>query len=118
MPVVTPIVLIIGATTGVVGGVDSARNRKLRRQYEQNLAALDLEEKKRLEKELVEAKNLEERKQILAETLGKATQTRIEAIEKKKAESQKALNKLLLIGGIGAVILIVGLIIVANKRKS
>lgn len=118
MPVSTTIIVtsIIAAATGVGTGIDSAKNRKLKREYEANLAALDAEEKKRLSKELLAAQNLEARKKILAETLGKATQTRIEAIEQKKLESQKTLNKLVIIGGVSVAILIVGLLVVYRKK--
>lgn len=119
MPVSTTIIItsIIGAATGVGSAAKSARNEKLRREYEQNLAALDLEEKKRLEKQLLATRNLEERKRILAETLGKATESRIKAIQEKKMESQKTLNRLLIIGGVSVAILIVGLIIYSKRKK-
>lgn len=119
MPVSTTIIItsIIAAATGVGSGVNAAKDKKLRREYEANLAALEQDEKKRLEKQLLAAKNLEERKRILAETLGKVTETRIKAIEEKKMESSKTLNKLIIIGGVSVAILIVGLIVVYNKRK-
>lgn len=118
MPVTATIIIsAIGAATGVGSAASSAKNRKLRREYEQTLATLDLEQKKELEKQLLASKTLEEKKRLLTETLGKSTETRIKAIEEKKMESQKTLNRLLLIGGVGVVILIVGLIVYSKKKK-
>jgi hypothetical protein len=119
MPVSTTIIItsIIGAATGIGSAANSAKNQKLRREYEQNLAALDLEEKKRLEKKLLASRTLEEKKRVLAETLGKVTETRIKAIEEQKMESQKTLNRLILIGGVSVAILIVGLIVYSKRSK-
>lgn len=114
---IATITAITGGAAATYGGIASARNAKLRREYEQNLAALNVEEKKRLEQQLLEAKDLEAKRLILQETLGKATQTRIEAIAAKKMEAQKTLNKLTLIGGVGAVVLVIGFILIAVKRK-
>lgn len=114
---IATITAIAGGASGAYAGIASARNQKLRREYEQNLAALNAEEKKRLEQQLLEAKDLEAKRVILQETLGKATKTRIEAISAKKMEAQKTLNKLTLIGGIGAVVLIIGFILIAVKKK-
>jgi hypothetical protein len=118
MPVTVSIIVgAISATTAVGSATSRAKNQKIRREYEQNLAALDLEEKKRLEKKILASKTLEEKKRVLAETLGKVTETRIKAIEEQKMESQKTLNRLILIGGISVAILIVGLIVYSKRKR-
>ena len=115
MPVTTAAIVTAIATTIGVGS--NVKNQKLKREWEQTVASLNLSEKKRLEEELQKAKDVEEKRRILTETLGKSTETRIAAIEEKKLESQKTLDKLVIIGGVAATVLVVGLIIVYQKRK-
>jgi hypothetical protein len=118
MPVTASIIIgAIGAATGVGSAFSSAKNRKLQREWEQTVQTLDLAEKKRLADELQKSKDVEEKRRILTETLGKSTETRIAAIEEKKLETQKTLDKLVIIGGVAATVLVVGLIIVYQKRK-
>jgi hypothetical protein len=123
MPVITPsaiilITSIIGAGAATASAIASTHNNKLKREYEQNLAALNQTEKDKLEKDMVRQKTLEARKKLLADTLSNVAQARVKAIEDKKAEEQKSLNNLKLIGGIGGVILIVGLVILYAKKKN
>jgi hypothetical protein len=123
MPVITPsaiilITSIIGAGAATASAIASTHNNKLKREYEQNLAALNQTEKDKLEKDMVRQKTLEARKKLLADTLSNVAQARAKAIEDKKAEEQKSLNNLKLIGGIGGVILIVGLVILYAKKKN
>lgn len=120
MPVTGTVVAVsaaITAVTSIIGGANKAKNEKLRRQYEQNLAALELDEKQRLEKKILAAKTLEEKKRILAETLGRTTEERIKAINQQKLESKKTLNKLLIIGAVSVAAIIVGLIIYTKRKK-
>ena len=115
MPVTTA--TIVSAIAAVVGTGASVKNQKQKREWEQALATLNFEEKKRLEEELKKSKDAEEKRKVLTDALGKITEQRLSAIEQKKAESQKTLNKLLIIGGVATTILVVGLIIVYQKRK-
>ena len=108
---------IVGATVTTISSIKKVKNDKLRREFEANFALLSQNQKERLEKKVQEAKTNEERMKLLEETLANVTKTRIEAIEGQKAESQKQLNKLILIGGVAVAILIVGLVIVYAKRK-
>jgi hypothetical protein len=108
---------IIGAGAGTTAAIKNTKNNQLRREFESNLALLNQSQKNRLEKSIQEAKSIEEKRKVLEETLANVTKTRVEAIEQQKAESQKQLNKLVLIGGVAVAILIVGLVIVYAKRK-
>jgi len=121
MPVITPTIVlvsaIVGAGAATANAIASTHNNKLKREYEQNLAALNQTEKDKLEKDMLKQKTLEDRKKLLADTLGKVAEARAKAAEDKKAEEQKSLNNLKLIGGIGGVILIVGLVILYAKKK-
>jgi hypothetical protein len=107
---------IVGAGAATGGAIASTKNAKKRREFEQNLAALNQQEKDALEKKLQEQKTVEERQKVLSETLSNITIARLNAIEQQKLENKKTFNKLLVIGGISVAILIVGLIIVKSKK--
>jgi len=118
MPVSTIMLVtaIIGAGATTTSAITGTKNAKKRREYEQNLAALNQQEKDALEKKLQEQKTIEERQKVLSETLSNITIARLNAIEQQKLENKKTFNKLLVIGGISVAILIVGLIIVKSKK--
>jgi hypothetical protein len=107
---------IVGAGAATSSAISSTKNAKKRREFEQNLAALNQQEKDALEKKLQEQKTIEERQKVLSETLSNITIARLNAIEQQKLENKKTFNKLLVIGGISVAILIVGLIIVKSKK--
>ena len=107
---------IVGAGAATGSAISSTKNAKKRREFEQNLAALNQQEKDALEKKLQEQKTVEERQKVLSETLSNITIARLNAIEQQKLENKKTFNKLLVIGGISVAILIVGLIIVKSKK--
>jgi hypothetical protein len=107
---------IVGAGAATGSAIASTKNAKKRREFEQNLAALNQQEKDALEKKLQEQKTVEERQKVLSETLSNITIARLNAIEQQKLENKKTFNKLLVIGGISVAILIVGLIIVKSKK--
>jgi F0F1-type ATP synthase membrane subunit c/vacuolar-type H+-ATPase subunit K len=107
---------IVGAGAATGSAISSTKNAKKRREFEQNLAALNQQEKDALEKKLQEQKTIEERQKVLSETLSNITIARLNAIEQQKLENKKTFNKLLVIGGISVAILIVGLIIVKSKK--
>ena len=99
--------------TSIAGVADAGK----RRTYEQNLARLNVEEKRRLESMLQSAKSEEARQQILASTLGTIGSARVSALAQVQAEKEKT-KKTLLVVGIGAVvILVVGLIYISTKKK-
>jgi len=107
---------IVGAGAATGSAISSTKNAKKRREFEQNIAALNQQEKDALEKKLQEKKTVEERQKVLSDTLSNITMTRLNAIEQQKLENKKTFNKLLVIGGISVAILIVGLIIVKVKK--
>lgn len=115
MPVIAPAVVSVVATVFSAG--NKARDRKIRRQFEQNLAALDIEQKRELEKKVVAAKNLEEKKRIIAENLGRETEARIKSIQEKNLEQKRVKNNLMIVGAISVAVIIVALIVYRKKRK-
>jgi hypothetical protein len=101
----------IGQSINSIGDVNK------RRKYEQNLAALDYDQKIALNKLLMGAKSEEARQQILSETLGKLNTSRIDALGKIQVEKEKTKKTLLVVGAVGAVIGILAFIIILAKRN-
>jgi hypothetical protein len=101
----------IGQSINSIGDVNK------RRKYEQNLAALDYDQKIALNKLLMGAKSEEARQQILSETLGKLNTSRIDALGKIQVEKEKTRKTLLVVGAVGAVIGILAFIIILAKRN-
>jgi beta-lactamase regulating signal transducer with metallopeptidase domain len=101
----------IGQSINSIGDVNK------RRKYEQNLAALDYDQKIALNKLLMGAKSEEARQQILSETLGKLNTSRIDALGKLEVEKEKTKKTLLVVGAVGAVIGILAFIVILAKRK-
>jgi hypothetical protein len=101
----------IGQSINSIGDVNK------RRKYEQNLAALDYDQKIALNKLLMGAKSEEARQQILSETLGKLNTARIDALGKLEVEKEKTKKTLLVVGAVGAVIGILAFIIILAKRN-
>jgi hypothetical protein len=101
----------IGQSINSIGDVNK------RRKYEQNLAALDYDQKIALNKLLLGAKSEEARQQILSETLGKLNTSRIDALGKIQVEKEKTKKTLLVVGAVGAVIGILAFIIILAKRN-
>jgi beta-lactamase regulating signal transducer with metallopeptidase domain len=101
----------IGQSINSIGDVNK------RRKYEQNLAALDYDQKIALNKLLMGAKSEEARQQILSETLGKLNTSRIDALGKIQVEKEKTKKTLLVVGAVGAVIGILAFIVILAKRN-
>ena len=66
---ITLISAIVGAGAATANAIASSHNNKLKREYEQNLAALNQTEKDKLERDMLKQKTLEARKKLLADTL-------------------------------------------------
>lgn len=109
MPVSTVFIIssIISAGASVGGAAENARQTRLRREYEANLALLNDSEKRALEKKLREEQDIDAKKQILADTLSNAAVARITAAAQSQAQKQKATDTLLIIGGLAIILLIV-----------
>jgi len=101
----------IGQSINSIGDVNK------RRKYEQNLAALDYDQKIALNKLLMGAKSEEARQEILSETLGKLNTSRIDALGKIQVEKEKTKKTLLVVGAVGAVIGILAFIVILAKRN-
>ena len=90
---------------GAVGGGSGAAKQRL---FQQNLELLNLDQKKALERELMNAKSEEARQAILASTLGSISSARVSALGKVQQEREKTKKTLIIAGAvIGALLLIV-----------
>lgn len=108
---------IIAAGSGIFSAAKSSRNQTLKREWEQTVKAMDIEQQKKVAQKMQEAKDVEAKRQVIVDTVNAATAERIKAIETNKAESQKSMNKLLILGAAGTVVVIVAIILVYNKKK-
>ena len=97
-----------------INGISDANKR---RKYEQNLAALDYDQKIALNKLLMTAQSEQGREQILGDTLGKLNTARIDALGKLEVEKEKTKKTLMVIGAIGAVFSVLAFIVILAKRK-
>ncbi len=100
-------------TNSIAGISDMAKRRK----FEQNLASLDYDQKIALSKALNDANSEAARQQILGDTLGKLDVARIDALGKLQAEKEKTKKTLYILGGIGALIVVIGLVTILVKRN-
>lgn len=108
---------IVTAGTAIASAIAGTRNAKLKREYEANLLVLNQSQKAKLEERLKIARTKEEKQLVLAQTLGQATGARLAGIEQQKIESQKTLNKLIIIGSVSVAIILVGVLILKAKNK-
>ena len=73
---------IIGAVGQVAGTIitslGAVRDSKLRREYEQRIAQLDIQEQKALNQQLSKAKNEAEKRKVFADLLAQTSKSRIE----------------------------------------
>ena len=102
----------VSISNAISGTSDAAKKRT----YEQNLQLLNADDKKKLEKLLIEADSEQARQQILSQTLSTASSARINALAKLQAEKEKT-KKTLLVVLIGGVILLGGIALILSKRR-
>ena len=105
------------AVSGLVNSVTNISNTGKRRLYEQNLASLSFDQKLAIDKMLKEASSEEARQQILQQTLGNLGGARINAISLVQVEKEKTKKTMLIIGGIIAVLAVVGIIVTLKKKS-
>lgn len=107
----------VSATTGIVNAISGTSDAAKRRTYEQNLAFLSADEKKKLDKMLSGARSEEARQQILASTLGSISSARVGALATVQAEKEKTKKTLLTVGIIAGAVIAIGLVFVLIKKK-
>jgi hypothetical protein len=106
---------VVTAGTSIVGAITGTSDAAKRRMYEQNLALLNVDEKRKLEKLLRDAGSEQARQQVLAATLGQLGTARIEALSRLEQEREKTKKTVLILSIVGGVVLIGGLIFVLKK---
>ena len=107
----------VSAATGIVNAISGTSDAAKRRTYEQNLAFLSANDKKKLDGMLINAKSEEARQQILAATLGNIGSARVGAIATVQAEKEKTKKTLLVVGLIAGAVIIGGLVFILSKRN-
>jgi hypothetical protein len=107
----------VSAVSGLVNSVTDITDKTKRRLYEQNLASLSFDQKLAIDKMLKEASSEDARQQILQQTLGNLGGARINAISVVQVEKEKTKKTMLIIGGIIAVLAVVGIIVTLNKKS-
>jgi hypothetical protein len=108
---------VASAVSGLVNSVTSISDTSKRRLYEQNLASLSFDQKLAIDKMLKEASSEDARQQILQQTLGNLGGARINALSIVQVEKEKTKKTILIIGGIIAVLAVVGIIVTLKKKS-
>jgi hypothetical protein len=105
------------AVASIATSINGISDANKRRKFEQNLAALDYDQKIALNKLLMGAQSEQAREQILGDTLGKLNTARVDALGKLQVEKEKTKKTLLVVGAVGAVIGILAFIVILAKRN-
>lgn len=103
----------IEAAKAIAGTSDAAK----RRLYEQNLASLNADDKKKLDKLLIQANTEQAKQQILASTLGQVASARVQAIAQLEAEREKSNKTFLLVASVAGILLLGGIVLILAKKK-
>jgi hypothetical protein len=106
---------IVSAGTSIVQAISGTSDAAKRRIYEQNLGLLSLDEKRKLERMLMEAGNDQARQQILASTLGTLGTARINALATVQAEKEKTKKTIIILSIVAGIVVIGGLFYVSKK---
>jgi hypothetical protein len=103
----------VEAAKAIAGTSDAAK----RRIYEQNLAFLSADDKKKLDKLLLDAGTTQAKQQILAQTLGQVGSARVQAIAQLEAEKEKTNKTILIIASVAGILLLGGIVLILTKKK-
>jgi hypothetical protein len=87
-----------------------------RRKFEQNFAALDYDQKIKLNQALMAAGSEQARQQLLGDTLSKLDVARINAIGSLQSEKEKTRKTLYIVGGIAVIVSIIGYFVISKRR--
>jgi hypothetical protein len=108
---------IVGTGIQAVQAISGTSDAAKKRLYEQNLAFLSADEKRKLDKLLIQAGSDQAKQQILAQTLGQVGTARVQAFAQLEAEREKTNKTLLIIAGISGILLLGGIVLILAKRK-
>jgi hypothetical protein len=108
---------IVSAGVGLVQTISGTSDAQKRKIYERNLAFLSADDKKKLDRILLQQNNDQARQQILAQTLGQVGGARVDAIAKLESEREKTNKTLLIIAGITGILLLGGIVLILTKKK-
>ena len=107
---------VVTAGTGVATAIAGTAVARKRNFYMANLEALDYDQKKKLNDDLIKASSADARQKILADTLGGISNTRVQTLGAVALEKEKT-NKIVTIIGVGAGVLILGSFVYILGRK-
>jgi hypothetical protein len=109
----------INAGTQIASTIAGFADARKRTQFEQQLALLDYDQKKKLNDELIKANSEDARQMILASSLGNISGKRVDSLAALAIEKEKT-NKVVTIIGIGAGILLFGgiVFVLLNDKKN
>lgn len=107
---------VVTAGTGVATAIAGTADARKRNFYMANLEALDYDQKKKLNDDLIKASSADARQKILADTLGGISNTRVQTLGAVALEKEKT-NKIVTIIGVGAGVLLLGSFVYILSRK-
>ena len=108
---------IVGTGIEAVKAISGVGEAEKRRIYERNLTFLSADDKKKLDKLLIQANTNQAKQQILAATLGQVGSARIQALSQLEAEKEKTNKTILIIASVAGILLLGGIILILAKNK-
>lgn len=116
---IDPITATAIVTTGIeaVKAISGTSDAAKRRTYERNLAFLSADDKKKLDKLLLQSGSQQAKEQILAQTLGQVGSARVQALSQLQVEREKTNKTILVIASIAGILLLGGIVLILAKRK-
>jgi hypothetical protein len=108
---------VVGSLTGIVNTIAGTSDMTKRRNYVQNLAALDYDQKVALNKQLLASNSNDARQAILTNVLGQLDTARINGLATVQTEKEKTAKTVTTVAIVVGGILLLGVIVLKLKRK-
>lgn len=109
---------VVGSLTGIVNTISQTSDMTKRRNFVQNLAALDLDQKIALNKQLLDAKSNDARQAIMGNILGQLNTATINGLATVQTEKQKTTKTVttaaIIVGGV----ILLGVIVLMIKKRN
>lgn len=110
------IIAAVGAAASVGGAVKGGIDADKKRFLEQQLSFMSMEEKRKLEKKLGEAKSEEERQKIFATAIDNITAARVKGLSLVQVEKEKTKKQTITLAIVGGVVVLLTILLVARRR--